>query len=106
MAWVNPEQTAPPVAFFDNFPGFGTFSIQWTATDQFAWSGIPGTVKCRQEGLCHPQYVFYRENWNIVVNTWSTYISQPPYLFFLRPPAVSIQTNDYLDEQWPPKPMR
>lgn len=51
--------------------------MQFTATDRVAWSGIPNTRKCGEEGLCYPQFVFYRTDFNIVLNTWS----ESPFAF-------------------------
>ena len=44
--------------------------IQYTATSEIAWDGIEGTDTCSSEGLCNPQYVFYRDGYNIVLSTW------------------------------------
>ncbi|KAF9522391.1 hypothetical protein CPB83DRAFT_899665 [Crepidotus variabilis] len=69
--WINPESTGPPIQYFsDN--GVGDYSIQFTATDKVAWSGIQGTEKCIMEGLCHPRITFYRKDHSIVLDTWAS----------------------------------
>ncbi len=71
--WINPQDgTAPPVMYFQNDASVGLYSVQFTATDEYAWSGIDGTKECDFQGLCHPQYVFYRDGYNIILNTWRT----------------------------------
>jgi hypothetical protein len=70
VGWINPESTAPPVHFFEGDPAIGLYSVQFTATDKVAWSGIPNTEKCKIEGLCNPQYIFYHKGYRIVLNTW------------------------------------
>ncbi|GIK03124.1 hypothetical protein Aspvir_007193 [Aspergillus viridinutans] len=67
--WIDPHSNPPPVIYFDS-PFIGTYSVQFTATDQVAWSGIDGTEKCVMQGICNPQYVFYRNGYNILINTW------------------------------------
>ncbi|KAM7214644.1 hypothetical protein V8F06_009965 [Rhypophila decipiens] len=69
IAWNNPTTTSPPVMqFWDTHLGY--YSIQFTATKEVAWSGIPGTRVCLMEGICNPQYVFYRSGYTTVLNTW------------------------------------
>ncbi|KAM5343920.1 hypothetical protein ACJ41O_012457 [Fusarium nematophilum] len=46
--------------------------IQYTATKEHAWGGIPGTSTCAAQGLCNPQFVFYRDSYNLVLNTWES----------------------------------
>ncbi|KAL2785451.1 hypothetical protein BJX66DRAFT_343088 [Aspergillus keveii] len=73
--WIDPENTTPPVHFFEGANGdaaIGTYSVQYTATDRVAWSGIEGTEKCYIEGLCNPQYIFYHKEYDIVLNTWQS----------------------------------
>ncbi|KAL3428790.1 hypothetical protein BDV09DRAFT_201240 [Aspergillus tetrazonus] len=75
VGWNNPENTSPPVHFFEGSNGdaaIGLYSVQFTATDRVAWSGIQGTETCHIEGLCNPQYIFYHENYDIVLNTWQS----------------------------------
>ncbi|KAL4864153.1 hypothetical protein BDV12DRAFT_201386 [Aspergillus spectabilis] len=50
VGWNNPESTAPPVHFLDGDPAICLYSVQYTATDRVAWSGIPNTVKCNMRG--------------------------------------------------------
>ncbi|KXJ93858.1 hypothetical protein Micbo1qcDRAFT_201803 [Microdochium bolleyi] len=66
--WVD---SAPPVHYYHD-TGIGHFSVQFTATDKYAWSGIEGTKKCGFQGLCNPQLVFYRDGYNIAINTWDS----------------------------------
>lgn len=63
-----------PVLRFSNeiSSGIGYYSVQFTATDTVAWSGIPNTQTCVAEGLCNPQLVFYRDGYNIQLNTWES----------------------------------
>jgi hypothetical protein len=68
--WNNPGSTDPPVHFFEGDPAIGLYSVQFTATDTVAWGGIPNTQKCHIEGLCNPQYIFYRKGYRIAINTW------------------------------------
>ncbi|KAI1505154.1 hypothetical protein F5X99DRAFT_431296 [Biscogniauxia marginata] len=70
--WNNPEKTTPPIEYFESDDGLGKYSVQFTATDEVAWKGAKDTKKCPIEGLCHPQYVFYRDGYNIVLNTWKS----------------------------------
>ncbi|KAH7024475.1 uncharacterized protein B0I36DRAFT_274027 [Microdochium trichocladiopsis] len=70
--WVDPENNAPPVHYFKDDQGMGEYSVQFTATDSHAWGGIEGTTKCSIQGLCHPQYIFYRDGYNIVLDTWKS----------------------------------
>ncbi|KAK4209311.1 hypothetical protein QBC37DRAFT_450660 [Rhypophila decipiens] len=71
IAWNNPTTTSPPVMqFWDTHLGY--YSIQFTATKEVAWSGIPGTRVCLMEGICNPQYVFYRSGYTIVLNKWQS----------------------------------
>ncbi|KAI0385008.1 hypothetical protein F5Y04DRAFT_203576 [Hypomontagnella monticulosa] len=70
--WNDPKNSDPPVLFFENESSVGLYSVQFTATDGVAWDGIEGTKKCYIEGLCNPQYVFYRKGYNIVLNTWQS----------------------------------
>jgi hypothetical protein len=73
VGWNDPEHTAPPLHFFEGAqgdPAIGLYSVQYTATDRVAWSGIPGTEKCYIEGLCNPQYIFYHRGFQMVLNTW------------------------------------
>ena len=67
--WVNAANTPPPIQYFID-PGIGSYSIQFTATDQYAWGGINGTTTCVAEGLCNPQLVFYRTGYTLVIDTW------------------------------------
>ncbi|KAF4975670.1 hypothetical protein FZEAL_7560 [Fusarium zealandicum] len=71
-SWIDPPNNDPPVIFYEGDQGIGTYSIQYTATKEHAWDGIPGTETCSVEGICNPQFVFYRENYNIVLNTWQS----------------------------------
>jgi hypothetical protein len=71
--WNDPENTTPPVHFFEGAngdPAIGAYSVQYTATDRVAWGGIEGTETCHIEGLCNPQYIFYHKDYDIVLNTW------------------------------------
>ncbi|KAH8800307.1 hypothetical protein F5884DRAFT_904986 [Xylogone sp. PMI_703] len=70
-AWNNPASTAPPIQKF-NDPGIGQYSIQFTATDEVAWSGANNTKKCVAQGLCNPILTFYRPCWNLHIYTWLT----------------------------------
>ncbi|KAH2307168.1 hypothetical protein KXV47_007404 [Aspergillus fumigatus] len=75
VGWIDPEHTAPPIHFFEGDQGdsaIGVYSVQYTATDRVAWSGIPDTEKCPFEGLCNPQYIFYHNGYQIVLNTWQS----------------------------------
>ncbi|KAL4749306.1 hypothetical protein BDW72DRAFT_204849 [Aspergillus terricola var. indicus] len=72
VGWINPGSTAPPVHFFEGDPAIGLYSVQFTATDKVAWSGIPNTKKCEIEGLCNPQYIFYHKGYRIVLSTWES----------------------------------
>ncbi|KAL2871031.1 uncharacterized protein BJX67DRAFT_343359 [Aspergillus lucknowensis] len=75
VGWNDPDNTDPPVHFFEAATGdraIGTYSVQFTATDRVAWSGIPGTETCPFEGLCNPQYIFYHMNYAIILNTWQS----------------------------------
>ncbi|KFY69383.1 hypothetical protein V496_00318 [Pseudogymnoascus sp. VKM F-4515 (FW-2607)] len=69
--WNNPSSTAPPILYYDD-PDIGPYSVQFTATDTVAWSGIPDTEKCYIQGLCNPQYVFYHKQYNLALNTWQS----------------------------------
>ncbi|KAJ1333147.1 hypothetical protein MN608_03137 [Microdochium nivale] len=69
--WNSPGKNDPPVHYFDD-AGVGSFSVQFTATDEVAWDGVKGTRKCGFEGLCDPQLVFYRDGYSIVLNTWQS----------------------------------
>ncbi|KAI1839515.1 hypothetical protein JX266_014274 [Neoarthrinium moseri] len=71
IGWNNPASTAPPRFFFES-PGIGQYSVQFTVTDTVAWSGTPNTKKCYVEGLFNPQYVFYHDGYNIILNTWQS----------------------------------
>ncbi|OAA61965.1 Fibronectin type III domain protein [Niveomyces insectorum RCEF 264] len=71
IGWNNPASTAPPVLYFDD-ADIGPYSVQFTATDTVAWSGIPNTEKCYILGLCNPQYIFYHKGYNIILNTWES----------------------------------
>ncbi|KAL5344058.1 fibronectin type III domain protein [Aspergillus crustosus] len=72
VGWNDPANTDPPVHFFEGDPAIGLYSVQYTATDEYAWDGIPGTVKCNPEVLCNPQYIFYHKGYRIVLNTWQS----------------------------------
>ncbi|GIJ91768.1 hypothetical protein Asppvi_010741 [Aspergillus pseudoviridinutans] len=80
IAWINPQTTAPPIYYFEN-DFLGKYSVQFTATDQVAWSGINDTEKCPFEGICNPQYIFYHNGYSIILNTWQSqgYISACQY---------------------------
>ncbi|KAI8663291.1 hypothetical protein NCS57_00929700 [Fusarium keratoplasticum] len=71
-SWIDPPNNDPPVVYYEGDQGIGTYSIQYTATKEHAWGGIPGTKTCEVQGLCNPQYVFYRDGYNIVLNTWES----------------------------------
>lgn len=77
MGWNNPESSDPPVLYFDNEGAVGLYSVQFTATGEHTWDGINGTKKCPFEGLCNPQYIFYRTGYNILLNTWRTFSHLP-----------------------------
>ncbi|KAL5002990.1 hypothetical protein BDV10DRAFT_156740 [Aspergillus recurvatus] len=72
VGWNNPESTDPPIHFFEGDPAIGLYSVQYTATDKVAWSGIANTEKCHIQGLCNPQYIFYHKGYRIVLNTWES----------------------------------
>ncbi|RYP17692.1 hypothetical protein DL765_004370 [Monosporascus sp. GIB2] len=72
VGWNNPENTSPPVHFFEGDPAIGLYSVQFTATDRVAWGGIPGTERCKIEGLCNPQYIFYHRGYRVILNTWQS----------------------------------
>ena len=76
-SWHNPSEDDPagPPVFIGEAKGIGKYSVQWTATDRAAWGGIPDTVKCGAEALCNPQVVFYRDDYEIILNTWRKYIN-------------------------------
>jgi hypothetical protein len=65
-AWTGNE---PPIGEWEH-PGIGKFSVRYTATQDWTWGD--DAVKCDGgiEGLCHPQYIFYRNEHEIVMNTW------------------------------------
>lgn len=69
VGWNNPESTGPPIHYYRD-DAMGLFSIQFTATDSVAWSGVEGTKKCDFSGLCNPQIVFYRPEFELILNTW------------------------------------
>ncbi|KAJ3541870.1 hypothetical protein NM208_g4400 [Fusarium decemcellulare] len=71
-SWIDPPNNDPPVVYYEGDQGIGTYSIQYTATKEHAWGGIPGTSTCAVQGLCNPQYVFYRGGYNLVLNTWES----------------------------------
>ncbi|KAH7031569.1 uncharacterized protein B0I36DRAFT_363242 [Microdochium trichocladiopsis] len=71
-AWIDPENNDPPVHYYSD-KGIGDFSVQFTATDSYAWDGIDGTKNCPFQGLCNPQFVFYRDRYNIIFSTWFCY---------------------------------
>ncbi|KAJ3536734.1 hypothetical protein NM208_g6600 [Fusarium decemcellulare] len=71
-SWIDPPNNDPPVVYYEGDQGIGTYSIQYTATKEHAWGGIPNTSTCTVQGLCNPQYVFYRDGYNIVLNTWES----------------------------------
>lgn len=72
-AWVNPsDDNPPPVQFFDD-PGLGRYSFQMTATKEKTFSGNGNKArKCVGQGLCHPQIIFYRDDFDLVLNTWES----------------------------------
>jgi hypothetical protein len=77
--WIDPENTEPPAHFFEGAngdPAIGPYSVQYTATDRVAWSGIEGTEKCYFEGLCNAQYIFYHKDYDIVLNTWREFLEK------------------------------
>ncbi|KAM5369624.1 hypothetical protein ACJZ2D_008883 [Fusarium nematophilum] len=71
-SWIDPPNNDPPVVYYEGDQGIGTYSIQYTATKEHAWGGIPGTSTCAAQGLCNPQFVFYRDSYNLVLNTWES----------------------------------
>ena len=73
-SWNNPtaDDAAGPPVFTGESKEIGKYTVQYTATDRAAWGGIPGTQKCSQEYLCHPQVVFYRDGYEIILNTWES----------------------------------
>ncbi|CAJ2512158.1 Uu.00g051730.m01.CDS01 [Anthostomella pinea] len=62
------EGSEPPVTYFQD-QGIGKYSIRWTATDSYAWGN---SSKCETEGICKPQLTFYRDKYDIVLNTWES----------------------------------
>ena len=57
--------------WFEDDAHLGIYSVQFTATDSYAWPGIEGTKKCEGfEGICHPLYIFHRRGYDIVLKTW------------------------------------
>ena len=72
IAWNNPGiLPPPPVHWFEDDAHLGIYSVQFTATDSYAWPGIEGTKKCEGfEGICHPLYIFHRRGYDIVLKTW------------------------------------
>lgn len=72
-AWVNPSDDNPPPVQFFNDAGLGKYSFQMTATKEktFSGNGNKGR-KCVGEGLCHPQIIFYRDDFDLVLNTWES----------------------------------
>ncbi|KAJ3520155.1 hypothetical protein NM208_g13831 [Fusarium decemcellulare] len=71
-AWIDPENNDPPVVYYEGDPGIGKYSIQYTATDEYTWDEVEGSEKCSVQGLCNPQYVFYRDDYNLVLSTWQS----------------------------------
>ncbi|KAL4864919.1 hypothetical protein BDV12DRAFT_200637 [Aspergillus spectabilis] len=72
VGWNNLENTRPPVHFFEGDPAIGLYSVQFIAMDRVTWDSIPGTKKCNIQGLCNPQYIFYRKGYTAVLNTWES----------------------------------
>ena len=67
--WIDPENNDPPIQYFTD-PGIGDYSIQFTATDEYAWDGIDNTETCVAQGLCNPRITFYRDGYDIHIDTW------------------------------------
>ena len=41
-----------------------------TATDEHTLIVVEDPYTCETEGICHPQYIFYRDGYEIVLDTW------------------------------------
>lgn len=41
-----------------------------TATDQHTLVVVDDPSTCAAEGICNPQYIFYRDGYEIVLDTW------------------------------------
>ena len=61
--------------------------VQFTATDSYTWDGVDNTEECVAEGICNPQYIFYREDFELVLNPWGKTVS----------PAISLLLHAYGD---------
>ena len=56
-------------------PGIGNYSVRHTATDTVAWidpsMGPSGSSeKCVAQGLCNPQFRFFKNGYDLVINSW------------------------------------
>ncbi|KAJ2897714.1 hypothetical protein MKZ38_004491 [Zalerion maritima] len=69
VGWIDPENNDPPVLMFHD-DAIGYFSVQFTATDEYVYDGVDNPKKCPIQGLCNPQLVFYRKQYNMVLDSW------------------------------------
>ncbi|KAM0323757.1 hypothetical protein ACHAQA_008694 [Verticillium albo-atrum] len=60
----------PDVNAFDD-PGVGLYSVFMTATDQHHMNVVETPSTCAIEGICNPQYIIYRDGFEIVLDTWN-----------------------------------
>ncbi|PLB40891.1 putative cyclin [Aspergillus candidus] len=72
VCWWDDKAKMSGRQFFTD-PGIGKYSIVFTAKDQdIVNEEIEGTEACGGEGICNPQVTFYRDGYNIVLNTWQS----------------------------------
>lgn len=58
--------------------------------------GSGGTsVQCEAQGLCNPQFTFYRSGFNLVINSWQT---QNPYYGGYSDQWAGLCTSGVLDQ--------
>ncbi|PLN80644.1 hypothetical protein BDW42DRAFT_185945 [Aspergillus taichungensis] len=72
VCWWDDEKKISGTQYFTD-PGIGKYSIVFTAKDKDEVNEeIEGAKGCQGEGICNPQVTFYRDGYNIILNTWES----------------------------------
>lgn len=81
-AWTNFKEPTHNATFNDW--GLGTYSVRWSATHRWYDINVQGKYSenpeagygCDHEGLCMPQFTFYRRGYRLVMSMWRFYMTR------------------------------